>query len=70
MLIWSLSLKRLIDVLVIQKIFQQQNWGAYSLLIFNVNNLSIDKIENKHILKRGKDCMKNFCESLRQHAKI
>ena len=26
-------------------------------------------IENKHTLYRGKDCMKIFCESLREHAK-
>ena len=25
-------------------------------------------IENKHDLYRGKDCMKKFCESLREHA--
>ena len=28
-----------------------------------------DHIENKHTLYRGKDCMKKFCESLREHAK-
>ena len=26
-------------------------------------------IEDKHILYRGEDYMKKFCESLRQHAK-
>ena len=26
-------------------------------------------IENKHTLYREKDCMKRFCESLREHAK-
>ena len=25
--------------------------------------------ENKHTLYRGKDCLKFFCESLREHAK-
>ena len=25
-------------------------------------------IENKHGVFRGKDCMKNFCESIREHA--
>ena len=25
-------------------------------------------MENKHDEYRGKDCMKNFCESLREHA--
>ena len=28
-----------------------------------------DLIENKHTLYRGKDCMKKFCISLREHAK-
>ena len=27
-----------------------------------------DGIENKHDVYRGKDCMKKFCESLREHA--
>ena len=26
-------------------------------------------IENKHSLYRGEDCIKNFCEFLREHAK-
>ena len=30
---------------------------------------AFDNIENKHILHREKDCMKKFCESLREHAK-
>ena len=25
-------------------------------------------IENKHYVYKGKDCMKKFCESLREHA--
>ena len=29
---------------------------------------SFDGIENKHVVYRGKDCMKKFCESLREHA--
>ena len=32
--------------------------------------LAFDHIENKHTLYRGKDCMKKFCESLREHKKI
>ena len=28
-----------------------------------------DHIENKNTLYHGKDCMKKFCTSLRQHAK-
>ena len=30
---------------------------------------AFDSIENKHTLYRGEDCMKTFCESLRDHAK-
>ena len=30
---------------------------------------AFDHIENKHNLYRGKDCMKNFCETLREHLK-
>ena len=29
---------------------------------------SFKSIENKHDVCRGKDCMKKFCESLREHA--
>ena len=29
---------------------------------------SIRRIENKHDVYRGKDCMKKFCESLREDA--
>ena len=29
---------------------------------------SFKSIENKHDVYRGNDCMKKFCESLRQHA--
>ena len=30
---------------------------------------AFDNIENKHTLYGGKDCMKNFCKSLREHVK-
>ena len=30
---------------------------------------TFDNIENKHTLYHGKDCMKEFCSSLREHAK-
>ena len=30
---------------------------------------AFDHIENKHTLYRGKDYIKMFCESLREHAK-
>ena len=29
---------------------------------------SFKSIENKHDIYRGKDCMKKFCESLREHS--
>ena len=29
---------------------------------------AFDRIEKKHNLYRGKDCMKTFCESLRENA--
>ena len=29
--------------------------------------LSFRSIENKHDVYRGQDCMKKFCESLREH---
>ena len=29
--------------------------------------LSFKSTENKHNVYRGKDCLKNFCEFLRQH---
>ena len=29
---------------------------------------SFKSLENKHGIYRGKDCMKNFCEYLREHA--
>ena len=30
--------------------------------------LSFKSIENKYDVYRGKDCMKKFCQSLREHA--
>ena len=30
---------------------------------------AFDHTEDKHTLYRGKDCVKKFCESLREHAK-
>ena len=30
---------------------------------------AFNNIENKHTLYRREDCMKKFCESLREHAK-
>ena len=37
--------------------------------VFSMSTTSSFKsIENKHDVYRGKDCMKNFCETLRDHA--
>ena len=38
---------------------------AYSMLAI----WAFDHLENKHILHRGKDCMKKYCVSLREHDK-
>ena len=36
---------------------------------FSMSTISLFKdIEKKHDVYRGKDCMKKFCESLREHA--
>ena len=32
-------------------------------------NWGFDEIEKKHTLYRGKDCIKKFCDSLKEHAK-
>ena len=37
-----------------------------SLSMFKIS--SFKSMENKHIEYRVKDCMKKFCESLREHA--
>ena len=49
-----------------RKIFNNKNRKTYSQQIFNVKNLDI---ANKHTSYRGEDCMKKFCESLREHPK-
>ena len=36
--------------------------------MFNVNNFGFDHIKKKHTLHCGKDCMKKFCDSLKEHA--
>ena len=36
---------------------------------FKISTISsFNRIENKHDVHRGKDCMKKLCESVRQHA--
>ena len=57
------------DEQIINKILESKNRWAYSWQLFNINNLGFDNIEDKHALYSGKDCMKRFCISLREHAK-
>ena len=52
-----------------EKTFKNKNRWGHSLWIFNVNNWGFDHIEDKHTLFCPKDCMKMFCESLREHTK-
>ena len=46
------------------KIGEHIPWGYSMPTIW-----AFDRIENKHTLYRGKDCMKKFCTSLREHTK-
>ena len=50
-----------------RKFFNNKNKRAYSLLIFNVKNLRIWAHRIQTYLYRGKDCVKVFCTSLREH---
>ena len=44
--------------------------GEYILYGYSMPTiLGFDHTENKDTLYRGKDCMKNFCESLREYTK-
>ena len=45
------------------KIGEHVTWGYSMSKIW-----AFDRIEKKHNLYRGKDCMKTFCESLRENA--
>ena len=54
---------------LIKKIDGCANNLEKNLQIFNTKIWAFDHIENKHILYRGEDCMKKFCESLWEHAK-
>ena len=43
--------------------------GEHIPLRFSISTMSSFKsIKNKHDVHRGKDCMKMFCQSLREHA--
>ena len=55
---------------IVQKILQYiKNRGTYSLWIFNVNNLGTGSHEKQTHVILQKDCLKMFCESLREHEK-
>ena len=44
--------------------------GEYVPCGYSISTIfGFDHIENKHGLYRGKDCMKNFCDSLKERAK-
>ena len=40
-----------------------------SIFLVDIQCQQFDHIEKKHTLYRGKDCIKKFCEFLREHAK-
>ena len=52
------------DVQIIKQVLQQHITCGYSVSAI----WTFDHIENKHTLCRGKDCLKKFFESLREHA--
>ena len=57
------------DVKIILKIDLQQKEANIFFQGFSMSTISLFRsIENKHDVYRGKDCMKKFCESLREHA--
>ena len=41
---------------------------TYSLQVFNVYDSKFDGIKNKHNVYRDKNCIKKFCEYLREYA--
>ena len=47
-----------------RKFSKNKNWRTYPLWISMSTIWAFDHIENKHILYRGKDCMKKFWDSL------
>ena len=56
------------DVKIILKIQSQQKVGEHIPSRFSMSTISSFKnIENMNDVYRGKDCIKNFCEPLREH---
>ena len=45
------------------------NVAEHILCAYSMSTIqTFDDIENRHAAYRGEDCMKKFCESLREHA--
>ena len=57
------------DEKIIWKFIYSKSKRIYSIRFFNSIISSFKSIENKDDVYRGKDCMKRFCESLREHAR-
>ena len=56
-------------VTIILKIHLQQEVSEHIPSGFSISTISSFKsIESKHDVYRCKDCMRKFCESLREHA--
>ena len=50
--------------------FSTTKIGKQGLCGYSMTTIwAFDHIRNKHTLHRGKNCMKNFCESIREHTK-
>ena len=57
------------DVKIILRIRLQPEVSRHIPSVFSMSAISFFRsIQNKHDLYRAKDCMKNFCEFLREHA--
>ena len=52
----------------LEKLIHNKIRQTYSIRFFNFYISSFKIIENKHDVYRGKDCIKKFCESLREQA--
>ena len=58
------------NVQIIEKNLQQWKIDKHITCGYSMSTIwGFDHIENKNSLYRGKDCMKKFCDSLKEHAK-
>ena len=56
------------DVKIILTVHLQKELGEHNRSGFSMSTRSsFESIENKHDVRRGKDCMKKFCKSLREY---